>query len=117
MRSERRWWPFTDAGAAAATGERRVETGREVDFANSIGSSSRRPHLWAMSAMSVPGDPRLPFIRWRPGGSGGRDAVVYPTNSAKITTRSSDPVVIDEALDAQQLEVPYIHPAFVHTAH
>jgi len=53
------------------------------------------------------------------GGSSGRDAAVgYPSNSAKITTtRSSDPVVIDEALDAQQLEVPYIHPAFVHTAH
>ncbi|RLN07265.1 uncharacterized protein C2845_PM11G19660 [Panicum miliaceum] len=101
LRSDRRWWPFTDAGAAAATGERRVETGREVDFANSIGSSSRRSHLWAIS---VPGDRRLPF-RWRPGGSDGRDAVGgYPTNSAKITTRSSDPVVIDEALDAQQLE-------------
>jgi len=103
LRSERRWWPFTDAGAAAATGERRVETGREVDFANSLGSSSRRPHLWGAS---VSGDPRLPF-RWRPvGGSSGRDAAVgYPSNSAKITTtRSSDPVVIDEALDAQQLE-------------
>ncbi|PAN04931.1 hypothetical protein PAHAL_1G102700 [Panicum hallii] len=100
LRSERRWWPFTDVGAAAATGERRVETGREVGFANSIGSSSRRPHLWAMS---VSGDPRLPF-RWRPGGSSGRDPVGYPSNSAKITTRASDPVVIDEALDAQQLE-------------
>jgi len=105
LRSERRWWPFTDAGAAAATGERRaVETGREVDFANSIGSRSRRPHhLWGVS---VPGDPRLPF-RWRPGGgsSGGRDAAVgYPSNITKFTTRSSDPVVIDEALDAQQLE-------------
>ncbi|CAN6278096.1 unnamed protein product [Urochloa humidicola] len=98
MRGERRWWPFTDAGAAAATGERRVETGRETDLANSIGSSSQ-PHLWAM-AMS--GDPRLPF-RWRPGGSG-RDGAGYPVNSAKITTRSSDPVVIDEALDAQQHE-------------
>ncbi|CAL4888908.1 unnamed protein product [Urochloa decumbens] len=99
MRGERRWWPFTDAGAAAATGERRLETGREAGLANSIGSSSSRPHLWAM-AMS--GDPRLPF-RWRPGASG-RDTVGYPSNIAKITTRSSDPVVIDEALDARQLE-------------
>ncbi|CAN6272075.1 unnamed protein product [Urochloa humidicola] len=101
MRGERRWWPFTDAGAsAAATGERRVETGREADLASSIGSSISRPHhLWGM-AMS--GDPRLPF-RWRPGGSV-RYGAGYPGNSAKITTRSSDPVVIDEALDAQQLE-------------
>ncbi|TKW37041.1 hypothetical protein SEVIR_1G021500v4 [Setaria viridis] len=99
LRSERRWWPFTDAGAAAATGERRAETGREADFANSIGSSSR-PHLCA-TAVSV--DPRLPF-RWRPAGGSGRDVVGYPGNNAKITTRSSDPVVIDEALDPQQLE-------------
>ncbi|OEL20632.1 hypothetical protein BAE44_0018349 [Dichanthelium oligosanthes] len=102
LRSERRWWPFTDAAAAATIGERRVETGTDASFANSIGSSSR-PHLWAMSTV-VSGDRRLPF-RWRPGGSG-RDVVAgYTSNSAKITTRSSDPVVIDdEALDAQQLE-------------
>nr|CAB3446237.1 unnamed protein product [Digitaria exilis] len=108
LRSERRWWPFTDAGAAAATaGERKVVDhqtaggGREVDFANPIGSSSSRPHhLWAMAAVS--GDPRLPF-RWRSGVTG-RDVVGYPSNSAKITKRSSDPVVIDEALDPQKIE-------------
>ncbi|KAJ1278725.1 hypothetical protein BS78_04G100600 [Paspalum vaginatum] len=92
LRSERRWWPFTTAGAAVAAGEHRVETrsgNDNVKFANSIGSSSRP----------------LPF-RWRPGGSG-RDAVVgYPmSSSSKITRRSSDPVVIKEALeDTRQLE-------------
>ncbi|CAL5059210.1 unnamed protein product [Urochloa decumbens] len=102
MRSERRWWPFTDAAAAAATGDRRVETGREADLANPIGSSISRPHLWT-TGMAVSGDPRFPF-KWRPGGSG-RDAVGYLSSCAnKITTRSSDPVVIDEALDAKQLE-------------
>ncbi|CAN6231009.1 unnamed protein product [Urochloa humidicola] len=99
MRGERRWWPFTDAGAAAATSERRLETAREANLANSIRSSSSRPYLWTM-AMSD--DPHLPF-RWRAGASG-RDGAGYPGNSTKITTRSSDPVVIDEALDAQQLE-------------
>jgi hypothetical protein len=121
LRSERRWWPFTDSRAtAAATGERRVvaeTTGREVDLSNSIGSSSQRPHLWTAA---VSGEPRhLPF-RWRPaGGGGGRDVGGgYPGNSAKITPRSSsDPVVIDEALDSQQLEVhrPTVHIPGLHT--
>ncbi|KAF8642555.1 hypothetical protein HU200_067234 [Digitaria exilis] len=98
LRSERRWWPFTDAGAAAAAATA-AAGGREVDFANPIGSSSSRPHhLWPMAAVS--GDPRLPF-RWRSGVTG-RDVVGYPSNSAKITKRSSDPVVIDEALDPQK---------------
>lgn len=102
LRSDRRWWPFTDAGAVAvgAAGEHRAETGTNVKFDSCIGSSSR-PLPLAMSPAAVSGDRRLPF-RWRHGGSG-RDAVGYPGpgSSSKITTRSSDPVVID---DGQQLE-------------
>ncbi|XP_062218716.1 uncharacterized protein LOC133918717 [Phragmites australis] len=101
MRSERRWWPFTDEGAAVAAGEHRVETGgRDVNFGNSIGSSSR-PLPWAMSPV-VSGDRRLPF-RWRPGS--GSSVVSHPTSNRAIITRLSDPVGIDVvALDAQQLE-------------
>ncbi|WVZ77163.1 hypothetical protein U9M48_025061 [Paspalum notatum var. saurae] len=93
----RRWWPFTSATAGAATaagGEHRAEAtaGNDVKFVNSMGSSSRP----------------LPF-RWRPGGSGRDDAAVgfgYPSSSSKITRRSSDPVVINEALeDTRQLEI------------
>ena len=109
LRSDRRWWPFTDAGAAAAAAaavaadEHREETGTNVKFDSCIGSSSR-PLPLAMSPAAVSGDHRLPF-RWRHGGSG-RDFVFgYPGSSSKITTRSSDPVVID---DGQPLEVPYV---------
>jgi hypothetical protein len=97
LRSERRWWPFTDAGAAvvAAAGEQtRVDTGRDVNSGNSIGSSSPRPLPWEV----------LPF-RLRPG-SGDRNVVGHASNTAMIK-RPSDPVVIYEAPadDAQQLEV------------
>jgi len=105
LRSDRRWWPFTDAGAAAAAAaavaadEHREETGTNVKFDSCIGSSSR-PLPLAMSPAAVSGDHRLPF-RWRHGGSG-RDFVFgYPGSSSNITTRSSDPVVID---DGQPLE-------------
>lgn len=98
LRTERRWWPFTDAGAPVAVGEHRVETGWDVNFRNSIGSSSRP--AWAMSP-AVSSDHRLPF-RWRPGG--GSNVGVHPSSSSLVTTRSSDPVVIEEALDAQQLD-------------
>lgn len=92
MRFERRWWPFTDT-----VGEQnRVDTGRDANSGNSIGSTSR-PLPWAMS-----GDRHLPF-RWR-SGSGGSNFVGHVSNIA-IVKRSSDPVVIDEAPDAQQLEV------------
>ncbi|CAD6251286.1 unnamed protein product [Miscanthus lutarioriparius] len=99
LRSDRWWWPFTDAGAAAvAAVEHRAETGANVKFDSCIGSSSR-PLPLVMSP-TVSGDRRLPF-RWRHGGSG-RDVVVgYPGSSSKITTRSSDLVVID---DGQHLE-------------
>lgn len=98
LRSERRWWPFTDTGAAAAAGEHRVETagGDAKSFANSIGSSFGSLQ-WAVS-----GDRRLPF-RWRHAESG-RDAAGYPSSSSKVTSRSADPVVINDALDTRQLE-------------
>ncbi|CAD6247450.1 unnamed protein product [Miscanthus lutarioriparius] len=103
LRSDRRWWPFTDAGAAAvAAGEHRAEIGTNGKFESCIGSSSR-PLPLAMSP-TVSGDRRLPF-RWRHGGSGsGRDVVVgYPGSSgSKITTRSSDPVVIDDGLQLER---------------
>lgn len=105
LRTDRRWWPFTDAGAAAAAaaGEHRAETGiTNVKFDNCIGSSSRP----LVMSPAVSGDRRLPF-RWRHGGSG-RDVISYqgPGSSSKITARSSsDPIVID---DGQQVEVPYV---------
>ncbi|KAL6888983.1 hypothetical protein ACP4OV_010009 [Aristida adscensionis] len=102
-RNERRWWPFSDAGhgAAVAAGEHRVaESGRDASFGYSVVGGSSRTLPWSMSPIS--GDRRL---RWRPG-SGGSDAAAggHPGSSANITTRSSDPVVIDEALDSLQLE-------------
>jgi hypothetical protein len=96
LRSERRTWPFTDRGAAvvAAAGEQtRVDTERDVNSGNSIGSSSR-PLPWE----------HLPF-RLRPG-SGDRNVVGHVSNTTMIK-RPLDPVVIYEvpADDAQQLEV------------
>lgn len=100
LRSDRRWWPFTEAGAAVAAGEHRAGTGvTSVKFDNCVGSSSR-PLPLPMSP-AVCGDRRLPF-RWRHGGSS-RDVVVgYPGSSSMVAKRSSsDPVVID---DGHQLE-------------
>ncbi|TVU33226.1 hypothetical protein EJB05_25016 [Eragrostis curvula] len=97
LRSERRWWPFTDTGAAAAE-HTRINT--DVNFGHSIGSNSRplsRSLSWAMS-----GDRHLPF-RWRP--ESGSNVVVGHVSSSSVIARSSDPVVIDdEAPDAKQLE-------------
>ncbi|GJM90716.1 hypothetical protein PR202_ga07022 [Eleusine coracana subsp. coracana] len=95
-RTDRRWWPFSSGAAVAADEHTRVDMGRrDVNFVDSIGSSSR-PLPWTVS-----GDHHLPF-RWRPG-SGGSN--VGHVNNIAMVKRSTDPVVIDdEAPDAQQPE-------------
>jgi hypothetical protein len=102
IRSERRWWPFTDVGAAVVGGggehTGRVDTRMDVNFSDCVGSSSRPPLSWDVS-----GDRHLPF-RLRPG-SGGGNFVGYASNTVMIK-RPPDPVVIEEAPDdTQRLEV------------
>jgi hypothetical protein len=82
--SSLRRWPLTSVVAGAG------EVRRDESFGYFTGSSSRTlstPMAPAMSTVPGGGNHRLPF-RWY-GGDGG--------NGAKST--SSDPVVIDEALD------------------